>query len=1088
MRLKAVITSLIILAALFASGQKRLLYQVSGETINKGEKATSKGDFETAATYFERVPPSDTNYLFAQTKLANTYYELQKYDQAISLIQRLDKNNKTTSPERFMVLARSFQALEKNNLALESFNKGIQKFPMNHLLFYHRSLLFQKLGEDQKAIEGLQQTLQRNVFFDLAHLKLAEYAREKGEISKAMMAYNLYLILVPNSDLETLIEYNTYLDAPSHGSGVSWGISSEDFSNTDEKIRSQGSKSKKFKTPNKLTIPIVKQNYLLFSELDKLSVDENGFWNRFYVPFYKEILKDKKFNDLMYYMLRMINNKNVTPVLKKNASIIDAFSDYAGPLWQKIHNYQYVLFNGELQEVYYYWGPNLGVAGRGVVLDSEPTGTFEYYHENGDLKAIGEFTEDGEREGKWVYYYKNGGISEIKHFEGDDPIDTDSVFFKNGQIESLREYKNNRSTVVTSYFRTGQIKSKLHYSEEQLNGEAIYYYATGGVDYKTHFYNDQLNGTYKSYYANGSLKKSLSFQDGMKAGEENQYYRNGATKATYTYYEGNLQGTTKEWYENKNLLKEVYYENGNIKGPIREYYPNKTLMSETTMEEKKSKMTYYSQYDEDGKLNLKLTYKQDELISYEVFDSNGTILEAQQKLSGSFIFNDYYTNGAKKTTGIYAPHAGGKTGDWKEFNKIGILQSTTSYLNGEISGDQFIYYTSGKTKILTPFKNQKINGLVKGFHPNGQLREQGYSINGAAEGEWIQYYQNGTISKESFYVLGQLNGTQKHFAINGKLDYTQTYNNNILLSYTMFDTNGIAIHSANISDQTTAYEYRYPSGDLLREFQFIGNVYHGLSTSYYPTGQVKAQGYYLNNNLDSAWKWFYPNGQLKKEGSYLGGSKVDEWNSFYENGTIKSQENFENGLNEGLYRQYYKNGQPETEISYYRGQKHGVCKYWSINGELQQIRTYKYGVWTGYSYNGKDGKLVETIPVIKETLQCTSYYSNGSKSKEFAMVNGDFEGKYIDYYANGQIQSQVSFKSNMMQGKHLTYYKNGILKSEIPYTDDSKHGVAKYYSSQGELIRLETYFMGSLHGKTIDYLIQKPPLTKFFYNNDLITK
>lgn len=1087
MRLKVVFTIFLALGTICTMGQKKLLYQASGEIIQKGEKAFLKREYQNAVNYFNKINPGDTNYRIAQTKLASSYYELKNHPKTLAIMEQIQAQSGTLMAEDFITLGSTYQATGNTEAALESFNLGISQYPMNPLLFYSRGVLFQELKQDQKAIQNFQETLKRNIFHAPSHLKLAEYAKTKGELAKAMMANNLYLIFAPSGVTETLIQYNDFLRAPTPGKKVNWSTSTEDFSSIDEKIASLGALNKKFKTPNKLDLPIVKQNYLLFTEIQKLPV-EDGFWNSFYIPFYLEILNDKKFNVFMYYMLRNIQTKEVTNAIRQSLSQVNEFPNYAGTLWQQEHKVQKSMFDGKLQKVYYFWGNNQSVSGRGIFVDNEPVGKFEYYHSSGNLSALGNYSEDGEQDGTWTYFYKNGNISEKKTLEDGDPIGTDSLFYDYNQLKSTQKHQEDGNLLVTTYFVTGKVKSVTNYRDGSLNGLGTFYTSTGQLDYKTHFVNDQPNGLYSSYFDIGQLRDSLFFDNGLKSGKAYEFYRNGNKKSEYNYNNGELNGLAWEWFYNGTVQVEAHFENGSFTGTRKEYYPNGRLMLESDFENKNSKITYYSEYDEDGILNLKLTYKNSELISYEVFNKQGETIEAQQKLGDVFEYKSFYTNEAPMSQGKYSTLNGGKIEDWKEYNKNGVLVSTTPHTNGKIDGNQIDYYTSGETLRVTPYSNNLFNGLYKEFYANGKLYEQGYYINGIAEGKWVSYYKNGTVSTESFFVSGKLSGTQKHFAVNSKLDFAKTYRDDILLSYAAYDTNESVIHTSQITNNTHEYEFRYPNGELLRKFHFSGNTFHGESISYYPSGQIMSQGNYSNQNLEGIWSWYHPNGQLKKKGEYSAGLKTGEWKIYYPTGQLKSEETFENGIKEGVYHQYYKNGNLEIELTYSSGKKHGLGKYYNSMGDLQQVRTYEHGIWTSYSYTGKDGNLVPAIPVEKETIQCISYFSNGNKSKEFGMVNGNFEGVYLDYYSNGQIQSQTTFKANMIVDTIKSYYENGTIESEIPYVDYEKQGIAKYYDTTGVLTRSEMYLMDSLHGKSIIYQNGKPTKTQVYYNNDLISK
>jgi len=87
--------------------------------------------------------------------------------------------------------------------------------------------------------------------------------------------------------------------------------------------------------------------------------------------------------------------------------------------------------------------------------DNKRMGLWEFYNDNGELYAKGEFI-NGERTGPWEIYYYNGKLS----LKG--------------------EYINNRRTGPWEYYHpNGKLYSKGEYINDQLSGPWEYYYDNG---------------------------------------------------------------------------------------------------------------------------------------------------------------------------------------------------------------------------------------------------------------------------------------------------------------------------------------------------------------------------------------------------------------------------------------------------------------------------------------------------------------------------------------------------------------------------------------------------------------------------------
>ena len=57
------------------------------------------------------------------------------------------------------------------------------------------------------------------------------------------------------------------------------------------------------------------------------------------------------------------------------------------------------------------------------------------------------------------------------------------------------------------------------------------------------------------------------------------------------------------------------------------------------------------------------------------------------------------------------------------------------------------YYQNGNIKSETPYKNNKINGILRAYYANGNIKSESNYIAGNQEGETKTYYKDGGIEK-----------------------------------------------------------------------------------------------------------------------------------------------------------------------------------------------------------------------------------------------------------------------------------------------------------------------------------------------------
>lgn len=100
----------------------------------------------------------------------------------------------------------------------------------------------------------------------------------------------------------------------------------------------------------------------------------------------------------------------------------------------------------------------------------------------------------------------------------------------------------------------------------------------------------------------------------------------------------------------------------------------------------------------------------------------------------------------------------------------------TPYKNGKINGLQKIYDSEGKLEQTTPYKNNKIEGLLKGYVDN-KVRSITPYKNGKINGVEKLFYKNGVLKRETPYKNGKINGFDRGYYENGKPEFIAFYTN-----------------------------------------------------------------------------------------------------------------------------------------------------------------------------------------------------------------------------------------------------------------------------------------------------------------------
>lgn len=92
--------------------------------------------------------------------------------------------------------------------------------------------------------------------------------------------------------------------------------------------------------------------------------------------------------------------------------------------------------------------------------------------------------------------------------------------------------RNQKDSIWTSYYNSGQIKSMQTYKDGKENGERIHYYKNGMVLFKAVYRNDKSTGISTTYFETGKVQAKNYIVDGISVKQE-VFDQNGRLKYIY---------------------------------------------------------------------------------------------------------------------------------------------------------------------------------------------------------------------------------------------------------------------------------------------------------------------------------------------------------------------------------------------------------------------------------------------------------------------------------------------------------------------------------------------------------------------------
>lgn len=114
-----------------------------------------------------------------------------------------------------------------------------------------------------------------------------------------------------------------------------------------------------------------------------------------------------------------------------------------------------------------------------------------------------------------------------------------------------------------TYYENGNVFVSANYMQGYLNGKAYFYYNTtketklADVDYKM----DKIDGYYIEYYRNGNMKSKIEYSDGEKHGECQYFHENGKLRLSSKYKHGKRSGKSTVYDENGKKIGKLDTDN-----------------------------------------------------------------------------------------------------------------------------------------------------------------------------------------------------------------------------------------------------------------------------------------------------------------------------------------------------------------------------------------------------------------------------------------------------------------------------------------------------------------------------------------------
>ncbi len=1060
-----------VLCAVFSFGQEKPVLVNSDEILNKGLNYFENGNYNDALKQYQKVPENDTNYYISLVEQVLAYYKLEEYEKGIALGQKALGMTMYLSPELIVDLGCCYDNLEKYEDAVKLYQEGARQFPKSNMMYFNQGYSLSKLNRFAEAFECYKKSAGLNPFHAGTHYALGLMALNEGKTSLSLLAFSTYLLLAPtaqqsNGVLSTINEMTTSKYKEKITSNNIDITDGDDFSETDLLIENYVAMNKKYQVPSKTKYNFIKQLYLLFDKLPE-NPERKGFWYNTYVPFYKQMLKDEKFDLFATYILQASNSDKDKLTVEKEKSRLISFVDWLKNAWDNLHREYDMEFNNKVQHVgVFRANKGFAISSIGILNSTKTdfTGYAEYYYRNGRIKGYGILNNEAKKEGEWKWFWENGSLQSKEVFNNGEPVTIEN-YSQLGIISNLLPYKNRKvDGEAVIYTNDGAKDKAVYFKNEILDGDYKEYYFNGQLFSQYANKNGKADGLAKTFFDNGALRSEVNYTNGEKNGPETYYFRNGKIMQKANYVNGMLQGDFITYFDNGKVSDSMRYLNDNPIGGNYKYFRNGTISITADFDESGKLSGIMKEYDYDGKLYYEIEYKKGEILGYKFYNKKGVAIKEDKKKSGTFDFVGYYSTGIMSKCGKYNKDQ--KQGEWKDFDKNGNLMTTEYYVDDKAQGESKSFFANGAIEKIMNFNKDEAEGYYVQYYKNGNIASQGNYKNNQEEGPWYMYYPDKTPAVENYYIDGKQHGIQKTYALNGIITGKENYYMGVLLNSVNYDTLGNVADSivyTNACGNKTLHFYK--DGPVKSEYNLLYNNIDGKITYYYPNGKIYVEGQYAGGKKNGKWTWYYWNGGIETTGSYDYDEMVGKWEYYFENGKPDRIANYEDDKLNGHVKYYSENGKIASERVYVDDKLEGVSTYYSPEGLPEHKRLYLHDQLQSYSYIEAAGN-EKTVEVDNETGEIKTFYKNGKPARQFSMNKGLYQNKYIVYYPTGQIYESIEYLNGEVDGETVYYYPNGQIMEKRHYKSGMLDGLYEEYYPEGKLKLTKNYTFDKLHGKS----------------------
>ena len=511
---------------------------------------------------------------------------------------------------------------------------------------------------------------------------------------------------------------------------------------------------------------------------------------------------------------------------------------------------------------------------------------------------------------------------------------------------------------ITNQLSKPELKEK--YQAIITNGDTVkdgfyktYFETSEQIKLDGNYAKGEKNGDFISYYENGNPKWTRSYQKGIQLGKEVYFYPNGKENyhADYKLTKGSQVRFTK-YYPDNIKWAECSLDHNQIQGAYSEYFRNGKIASITEFQSGQKNGGFQTYYD-NGQIQEKGSFKNgllnDSLILYT--DQDYVIKKAlfvDGKVDGNLL--EFYPNVSqlKKSSNYNLDTLHGAN---TSYYPNGQVETSCTYLRGFLDQDYIVYHDNGQLNIKVFYTQAQKQGPFIEYNKEGDIIRTGKYKNNELDGEVKGFYPDNILHWSHHFNMGIKTGVHQDYWQTGKLKISRSYDDGKLRIESNYSEKGIVSkkvrYSYQISQRSGKEEvisdvsFFDKKGTISESRSYLDKQKHGTWKSFYFNGKPSLLSNYKFNKLQGDYITYYSSGKTEIKGRYSRNVKSGEWHTFDKSGKLTLTAHYMKGRLHGEWIKYTGKKVIIEKGKYSFGKKEGWWDFYDSSGKLLNKKLYQ---------------------------------------------------------------------------------------------------------------------------------------------------